>query len=308
MFRLPSLLRPGSVIAALLAGISAAPAALADTISYVSEPGDWIGQGQTLSLSQGLNVYSNSDRNFIYAYVTDGTAPGGHNVVLTLLAPTGQQLQPGVYASVSETPDASHGGLSFYGDGRACSGLTGTFTITALTFGPYGYVQKLEAYWEQKCAFSTGSLFGQISINRPEPPPPLVFTSSTDSEGAINKKANLVTVGGSVSCSFGDSADITGAIIQARGSSENIARADFQIKVPCAPTESHWSVTLSSNGNVPFSPGLARYVVHAWAYDPPYYMPRGEEIDTVIHLNASKQGLVTEKGQRFHPQARSSRD
>jgi hypothetical protein len=229
-------------------------------------------------------------------------------VVLNLLAPTGQQLQPGVYSGVTATADATHGGLNFYGDGRGCSAVNGSFTITALAFGPDGYVQKLEAYWEQKCAFSTGSLFGQISINRPEPPPALVFASSTDSDGAISKKANLVTVGGSVSCSFADSADITGAVIQDRGNSENIARADFQIKVPCAPTESHWSVTLSSNGNVPFSPGLARYVVHAWAYDPPYYMSRIQEIDTVIQLNADKRGVVTEKGQRFHPQVRGSRD
>ena len=286
MFR--SKLRAYFATAAFVASAAMAPACLADTISYVSEPGDWIGQGQTLSLSQGVVAYASTDGNMIYAYVTDGTVQGGHNIVLEVHAPLGQQLHPGVYAGTLQTPDATHGSLRFGGDGRGCDLAEGSFTINSLVLGPYGYVQKLEGHWEQRCQNSTGWLFGQISINKPVPPAPMEFFPTIDAEAAIDK-AGAITIGGTVRCTMATTADLVASVKQSSGNSKNVGYAEIYLSLPCGPVASHWTASSGSGGTAPFTLGPAHIDVQAYANDPVFYLLNYKVITGDMHVDNGKR-------------------
>jgi len=288
MFR--SKLRARLAIAAVISSAAVAPACLADTMSYISEPGDWIGQGQTLSLSQGVNAYASTDGNMIYAYVTDGTVQGGHNIVLEMHAPLGQQLHSGVYAGVLPASDGMHGSLNFRGDGRGCTIAEGGFTIDSLVLGPYGYVQKLEAHWEQRCQGSTGWLFGQISIDKPAPPPPMEFFPTIDAEAVIDKYG-AVTIGGTVRCTMATTADLVASVKQVSGSSKNVAYSEYYLSVPCGPETTHWTATSGSGsaGTVKFTLGPAHVDVQAYANDPVFYLLNYKVITGDMHVDNGKK-------------------
>jgi hypothetical protein len=288
MFRIK--LRAYLAATAIIAGAAVAPACLADTMSYVSEPGDWIGQGQTLSLSHGVIASASTDGNMIHASVTDGTVQGGHNIMLEMHAPQGEQLHVGAYAGVFPVSDATHGSLLFAGDGRGCTIAEGGFTIDSLVLGPYGYVQKLEAHWEQRCQGSTGWLYGQISIDKPAPPPPMEFFPTIDAEAVIDK-SGAVTIGGTVRCTMATTADLVASVKQTSGSSKNVASFEYYLSLPCGPVASHWTATSGSGSvdTVKFTLGPAHVDVQAYAYDPVYYLVNYKVITGDMHVDNGKK-------------------
>src|SRR5262249_12018802 len=144
------------LVLAALAGhhppVTAAPLA-GSFLSFVSESGDYIGGGQSLSFTPDtatLNVSASADLREFHLQVFPFA---GSFWFLDLAASTGQQLQPGVFEGATRWPfqAASVPGLSFSGDGRGCNTLTGRFDVLEARYGANAYIERVHATFEQHC-------------------------------------------------------------------------------------------------------------------------------------------------------------
>ena len=135
------------------------------SLQMQSPAGDYIGKGKTYSESTPTDAFvSRSDENTVTVGVT---AADGNFWTLELAAPLGKKLKVGTTYSgavdvLSRT--GSDPGISISGDSRGCGADTGSFTVTELAFGPYGYVQKfprhLLAAVRGRAACADGLRFG----------------------------------------------------------------------------------------------------------------------------------------------------
>ncbi len=146
---------------------------------YKSDPGDYIGRGETVTLTQddvdfsvsrnfdnGVRFYLN---NFNHALPTEYIWWN-----LDFAAPDSVPLEVGTYENASRFPvqDYSVPGLSHSGSGRGCSTLTGRFEVQEIT-----YVEDNEAVlsfaadYEQHCEGAKPALRGAIRFNSSIPLP-----------------------------------------------------------------------------------------------------------------------------------------
>jgi hypothetical protein len=141
-------------------------------LSFVSDPGDHIGRGQTRMYTRGAGEWSAFRKtqpggSHVEVGFNDGIA-GGENWQLRLAAPGGQQIAVGTYTGATRWPfhtnTASQPGLAFTGDSRGCNTVTGQFSITALRMGSDSTISHLAATFEQHCEGETPALRGEISI------------------------------------------------------------------------------------------------------------------------------------------------
>ena len=156
--------------ALLVLCLAGAPLAIADvSIELVSDPGDYIGQGQTYRYDD-----SNADIRFTRNYdngigVSILNLPGAtyNRWTLNLAAPGNAEIQPGVYEAATRFPFQSidKPGLSFSGNGRGCNTLTGRFEVFAVEYDGAGDVLGLSATFEQHCEDQTPALRGSIVFN-----------------------------------------------------------------------------------------------------------------------------------------------
>jgi large repetitive protein len=159
------------------------------TLSLQSQPGDFIGQGQTVTINYPPNEISAQIRRTIA-----GGAPAellfvvGHvtpspNTFSTLFFGTDQlgiPIQPGVYGLPGNTAQRAdfaqpgHPGLDVSFQNRGSNTLTGNFTITNVSFFTDGLgnqqVGSFAASFEQHSEGATPALFGQFNFTAvPEP-------------------------------------------------------------------------------------------------------------------------------------------
>jgi hypothetical protein len=172
----------GAVLAAPLAGMAAtAPAqALAETetyFSYVSQPGDYIGQGQTGTLTAPTEFAIGGTAGSV-SFSADS---GSEWWDVTLAAPRGEQLTTGVYENAARAPfNDSQPGLSVSSTGRGCNTTKGRFTIYAISADTSGRITSLDAEFTQFCDGGTGGLTGTVKYAAPYVVP-IVLTSSNPS-------------------------------------------------------------------------------------------------------------------------------
>jgi hypothetical protein len=246
-----------------LALSAALPAHAQDSAwTFVSEPGDYIGQGQTYSFTEVQSQGSSDNRT-----VSVSVNTADHWWYLNIAAPEGQQLQPGVYEGAVRYPfqSPSQPGLSHYGNGRGCNTLTGRFEILEAKFGQNGYIEKLRFNYEQHCEGMTPALFGEVTINNPPPPPPLTVDITYAERANLNRHTGEVTVYGNVACSRPGSVQINGYVSQ-RVNRHNIANGNFGLNVTCDANSKPWSATLRSY-STPFGSGSAQLDVTATSID-----------------------------------------
>jgi hypothetical protein len=136
-------------------------------LSFVSDTGDFIGQGWTLLLETPTSTLTPrldpSRRNISFSIVgSDGLST--LSWTLDLAAPQGQQLVPGTYLSATRYPFQAPTvpGLTFSGDGRGCNQLSGQFTITEAVYGGDGSVQRFRVTFEQHCEGAAAALRGTL--------------------------------------------------------------------------------------------------------------------------------------------------
>ncbi|MEI2430514.1 hypothetical protein RDV84_16350 [Lysobacter yananisis] len=145
-------------LALAIAGLAAAPSALAETsYSFASEAGDYIGQGQS-------KTYTGADSTI----AVSGNAQalqmsvnrGNDNWRIELSAPRGQRLQPGRYyfAERSAFRTGRSPGIDIGGNGRGCGSTWGSVYIQQIEFGANDAVTALEATGLQRCELENAPL------------------------------------------------------------------------------------------------------------------------------------------------------
>lgn len=140
------------------------------TLSFVSDSGDYIGQGQTHSYPLDETNFSSANhsggtRGLVMSYFPD--TPPGTWWTLNFAAPTGTVLVPGVYLDARRYPfqPAAQPGLDFSGSGRGCNQLSGEFTIAELARERIdGRPERVDAVFEQHCEHMVPALRGSIDF------------------------------------------------------------------------------------------------------------------------------------------------
>lgn len=170
----------GAIVAGPLATVAVTAPAMAATesetyLSYVSAPGDYIGQGRsdTLAAPTPFTIRGTAGS------VTVSVDAGSQWWDVTLAAPTGQQLTTGSYENVTRAPfNSAYGGLSVTSTGRGCNEVKGRFTIFAISADTAGRVTSLDATLTQFCDNSTGSLSATVKYAAPHVITPVLTSSS----------------------------------------------------------------------------------------------------------------------------------
>ncbi|MCP4492203.1 MAG: hypothetical protein GY820_33575 [Gammaproteobacteria bacterium] len=143
------------------------------TIELVSDPGDYIGQGQSYSYDDN-NASITYSRNYDNGItVSINNLPGDPSLLWTfnLAAPGNAEIQPGVYEGAERFPfqGIENPGLSFTGNGRGCNTLEGSFEVYDVTYDGGGDVTALSVSFEQHCGGNVPALRGTIVFNTVPP-------------------------------------------------------------------------------------------------------------------------------------------
>ena len=167
-----------AIVTAPLTLTAVAPAGAATTgvtsFSYVSQPGDYVGQGRSGSITDPAQFRISGTAGF----VTVGIDTGTERWDIALAAPRGQQLTTGAYENISRAGfNTTYGGLDVSSTGRGCNETKGRFTIHAISADTAGRVTALDATLTQFCDAGTGGLTATVRYAAPGAAP-LVLTSS----------------------------------------------------------------------------------------------------------------------------------
>jgi hypothetical protein len=242
------------------------------SLNFSGDTGDYISGGRSYSYATAsqdtLTVSADNDDSRISLSVD---AADGDWWRLYLAAPSGSSLAPGTYTGATRYPfnGPAEPGLSLTGNGRGCNTLTGQFTIADVEFGPQGYVQKLDASFEQHCEGGTDAARGEVHITNPAPPEQLDLGLAVALDGTANTLNGDAELHGTVSCNKAVQVTVSGDVTQV--SHRELIRGAYSTSVACAPgAPVAWSATAVPDGSVPFQHGDVEVKAHARATDPDY--------------------------------------
>lgn len=274
-------------LVAVLFACNAPAMAQTANLTFVSEPGDYVGQGESLSFSDGIDAYGSTDGRIVSVSVNSE----GHWFSLNLAAPDGQALAPGAYENAARYPfqASDQPGLDFYGDGRGCNTVAGRFDVEAIKVSSFGYVERLKANWELHCEGAEPALFGTVDITNPPPPPGLEITLNLNTQGAVNRTTGRATVGGVVTCNKSATVYVNGYLTQ-RTSRVSIVQGEVSASIRCDATPTAFTATVIPANGVPYVNGFAQFDASAWAFDPLYpgVQVRDEE-SVLVQLKGDKK-------------------
>lgn len=189
-------------------------------------------------------------------------------------APSGKSLTPGTYTGATRYPfnEGTEPGLSLSGNGRGCNQLTGTFTVSAVEFGPQGYVKKLDATFVQHCEGGTAAARGEVHIENPAPPAELGLGLDIALVGTASSLNGKATINGTVSCNKPVQVTVAGDVTQVK--KRDLIRGSFSTSVSCTPgAPVAWTGKAVPTGSVPFQKGDVEVEGRATATDPDYSRP-----------------------------------
>ena len=255
--------------------------------SFVSDPGDFVGQGQSGSFTPDTSSFTSSqsnDGNHVTAFLFPFA---GGFWMLDFAAPAGQPLVPGVYENATRWPFQAAGvpGLAVFGNGSGCNMLTGRFEVLEAVFGPAGYIERFHATFEQHCEGIEPALRGEIQIVNPPPPPVLTISLVPDVKG-VAEKGGTATIRGTVTCSTATVVNLIGQVRQAV-TRFALATGTLQTQVPCSSAPSAWSANAVPAGDVPFGSGYATVSLIGTAIDPNYPSAVTVEVSSPVRLSRS---------------------
>jgi hypothetical protein len=295
---LGSVRRAGTVVALAVAatalGVTAAnaQAVTSGTFSVTGDPGDYITEGQSYAYSTASNdtltVAGSTDDSHIEVEVE---AANGDNWELDLAAPQGQALAAGTYDNATRYPFQSPSvpGLSLIGQYRGCNTVTGSFVVQDVVFGPSGYVQTLDATFEQHCEGADAAARGEVHIANAPAPPVLGVGLTVATNGTATKLDGNAELTGTVSCNEPVSVKLTGQLTEVVH--KVIIRGDYSATVACTPGAAGvpWSATAVPTDTTPFQKGEAEALSTATATDPTYGQTVTTNNTTVVTLTAVKK-------------------
>jgi len=160
--------RISDVVAAVAIALALAPPAAraASSLRLASEPGDPVGGGQTLTLTEPASPFA-SFSFFGYGASIAVGPPSGDRWLLDFQAPFDGPLVTGDYPN-AVVAGSSHGaspGLSAAFGAAACPTLTGRFRIKQISVNDDFTLGAFWAVFEQRCEGASGALRGEIRIN-----------------------------------------------------------------------------------------------------------------------------------------------
>lgn len=258
------------------------------TLSFTGDPGDYISGGQSYSYAtesgDDLGVFASGDGRSLRVGVN---AANGDWWDLSLAAPLGQALTVGSYPEAHRFPFQGAGpGLDLSGNGRGCNTLTGSFEISDISFGPHGYVERLEATYEQHCEGSEPALRGKVHIANPPAPPELGLDLAVATDGTASTVSGNATAHGTVSCNKATDVTLAGTVRQVVR--RVVVKGDFSVQVRCTPDQpAGWTATAIPSGDRPFQKGGAEVTTRATGFDSDYGSPVTVEDITVVTLRKS---------------------
>lgn len=226
------------------------------SLIMVSEPGDWVGAGQTWihSSSSGSDVFGwRGNSGFVGVGV--GTAVGSGWWNLEFEAPAGRDLTPGRFLNAKRYPfnASTVPGLSVSGQGRGCNQLTGEFTIYEAVWGPdENYANRLlrfDASFVQHCDGGP-ALTGEIQLGTPDP---LHVLTQVAGRATVGRSGSAM-ITGRLTCTINGTATISGAVAQSQG--QAVLSKTFSATVPCTRQTSTWRVEVAPDAGA-FRPGAA---------------------------------------------------
>jgi hypothetical protein len=183
-------------------------------VDMTSDAGDYIGQGQKWSYTVANARISIGGGRTYAGFGVDGA--NGDWWYADFVPAQGDILTAGsTYANATRYPFNGVGpGLDVSGNGRGCNTLTGSFTVTAATFGADGLLRSAAITFVQHCEGATPALRGTFSYRagdttqpapwmvpvtppQPQPPPPPSPPSVTSFSPTSGPPGTLVTINGS---------------------------------------------------------------------------------------------------------------
>ncbi|MFC4020509.1 hypothetical protein ACFOW4_21560 [Micromonospora sp. GCM10011542] len=270
----PTLAAALALTAAALGVLVAPPAQAAvqsGSLVVTGDPGDPITGGQSYSFAtaagNGFNVWGTA--NHLTVQVFD-QATG--TWTLDLSAPVGQPLAVGTYTGATQnTYESPLPGIALSGNDRICDGgaQTGSFTVTDISWGPHGYLERFDATFEQRCAYYEGSARGEVHIVNPPAPPVLAVDVQVATSGTVDGATGEATVHGTVTCTAPATVYLQGEITQVQN--RLLAQGALRAEAACTPGEPvAWTASSPSFSSTQFRRGDVEVAANASSYDTTY--------------------------------------
>jgi VCBS repeat-containing protein len=152
--------------------VGASSAQGTNTLSMVSDPGDYIGQGHTYTFGPASGTYSMYNPYPSNPTYTNAIEVSFSNATewwyLDFQAPNDTRFVPGTtYIGAVRFPfqSSSQPGLDVAGDGRGSNTLTGKFTVLQAVYDTAGNLVRFGADFEQHSEGATPALHGSVRYN-----------------------------------------------------------------------------------------------------------------------------------------------
>jgi hypothetical protein len=276
-----------AVLALSAAAFAAQAQTYSGTISWQSDPGDYLGMGGSGTYSEGVKAIGNT-YNAAVAISYFGTSASGSPewFTINLAAPYNQPLQVGRYDGATRYPFNAPGtpGLDVGTTGRGCNTGSGSFVIDQVKYGPRGYVETIVGSFEYGCDYSTGKIRGTFAVFNPPPPPALAIELALDTKGYVNKGNGEATISGVIACTSNASVFLNGTVVQPSGRF-GLNQGWFGKQLACTPEPAQFTVSLVplTNGGK-YEQGPVQIDVKGSSYDAINWNFVESSASTVGHL------------------------
>lgn len=144
-----------------------------------SQPGDWVGGGQSyfgdlstgvFDISQASDLNQDGFADFIFLRYLGNELGTFANIYFGTSLLPGTNFAPGFYDDAERAPalGAGHAGLDWAMNGRGCNKITGNFTVLGAQFDYSGGSPSLVSFgvtFEQQCEGLSPALFGTLYYN-----------------------------------------------------------------------------------------------------------------------------------------------
>ncbi len=138
------------LVSGVLASRASAQAEPTTRFTYSSQPGSWVGGGQsgTITSDDGTFTVTGNDTS-LNVFIT---STAGDFYTVSLAAPSGEVLRPGVYNKAERAPfrTGRSPGLDVSGNGAGCNEIWGSFVINQIE-ATNSTVSRLDATFVQHC-------------------------------------------------------------------------------------------------------------------------------------------------------------
>jgi hypothetical protein len=136
------------------------------TVSFTSDPEDFVGRGRALTFTLENSLFSanvGNDGSYLSIVIRpkSGTTPVWGFIVTS---PNGSAISPGTYTTI-RSPVSDSWSADFGGDGRGCGRITGRMVVHAFDFIAVNQALKhFRASFEQHCEGASPALRGEVAV------------------------------------------------------------------------------------------------------------------------------------------------